>query len=75
MKSVDGLHSMSSLKTEEATEEIEVLTVKEAASLLRVSVTTMYRLSRKEEIPRKLIGGQLRFLKSDLVDWLKGDAL
>lgn len=62
-----------SLKTEEMVEnEVEVLTPPEAARLLRVSRKTLYRMSLRGDLPHRQVGRQLRYLKSDLVAWLKG---
>lgn len=45
----------------------EILTVKEAAQFLKVSVPTIYQLKARNQIPFKKVGGNLRFLKSDLI--------
>lgn len=51
--------------------EDEVLTVKEAAAFLKVSIPTIYQLKARKEIPFRKIGGSLRFLKSELIDYIK----
>jgi excisionase family DNA binding protein len=43
-----------------------LLTPSEAASHLRVSRTTVYRMVRRREIPHCRIGAQLRFLPRDV---------
>lgn len=45
----------------------DILTVKEAAQFLKVSVPTIYQLKAKKQIPFKKIGGNLRFSKADLL--------
>ena len=57
-------------------EKRELLKVKEAAELLRVSPMTIYRLVKKTEqekgqIPHYKIGMQYFFEKDELLDWLK----
>jgi excisionase family DNA binding protein len=47
-----------------------VLTVREAASYLRISPKTIERLAEEGEIPVVEIDGRYRFPKSNLDDWL-----
>lgn len=49
----------------------EILTTREAAEFLKLSVATIYTLQREKKIPCKKIGGQIRFVKSELIDWMK----
>ena len=64
--------SPRSLKTEEAMEQTDVLTPIEAAAFLRVSRKTLSRLTLRGDVPHAQVGGQYRYLKSDLAAWLKG---
>lgn len=48
----------------------EVLTLAEAASFLRVPETDILRLVEKHAIPAQLIGGEWRFLKKAIAEWL-----
>ena len=50
--------------------EDEVLTLAEAASLLKVSDTTVYQLTRSGELPARKVGREWRFLRSRLLAWL-----
>jgi excisionase family DNA binding protein len=45
-------------------------TVKEVASFLKISTITLYRLAESRKIGFKKVGGQLRFTKRDLADYL-----
>lgn len=63
----------SSLKTEEDI-NIDLMIPIEVANCLRVSIKTVYRLTEKGEIPHRKIGGQIRYFKSDLNQWLKGES-
>lgn len=64
----------SSLKIEDARlDGVEILTPKETANILRVSGRTITRLCAAGKIPFKKIGGQTRFVKSEIVRWLKGE--
>lgn len=56
--------------------EEEILTTKEAAEFLKLSICTLYKLQREKQIPFKKIGAQVRYCKSDLIAWIKnGDAV
>jgi len=50
--------------------EEEILTKKELAKLLKVTVRTIDRL-RGEGMPSFKVGNQVRFDKEDVKDWLK----
>lgn len=56
-------------------EDAEVLTTGEAADLLRVSTKTVLTLAGKGELPGRQVGRAWRFLRSDLVAYIHGDAL
>jgi excisionase family DNA binding protein len=49
-----------------------VLTLGEAAKLLRVPVSMVRTLAEERELPGRKIGDQWRFLKSVLLEWLRG---
>ncbi len=53
------------------------MTIKEAAELLKMHPTTVYRLARRGQVPAIRIGISWRFIKEDLLAWLqeklKGD--
>ena len=51
--------------------ENQILIVKETAELLRVSTKTVYKLARAGEIPCMKIGRGFRFLRSELIGWMK----
>ena len=53
--------------------EPEVLTLEEAAKLLRVSNTTLYGLVKQEKLPARRIGREWRFSKNALLEYLKGN--
>jgi excisionase family DNA binding protein len=48
----------------------EVLTLSEAAAYLKLAERTMHRMIQRNEIPCARVGGQWRFMKSVLEDWL-----
>ena len=48
----------------------EVLTLGEAAAYLKLAERTVHRMIQREEIPCAKVGGQWRFMKSVLDDWL-----
>ena len=53
-----------------AEREIELLTIKEVAMLLKVSLMTVRRL-QGGQIPFIKVGGAVRFAKSDIIEYLK----
>src|SRR5678816_2166046 len=53
--------------------ERAVLTLTEAASLLRVDEKEIVRLAEKKELPARLIGSSWRFSCTGLMAWLEGD--
>lgn len=53
--------------------DLRIVSVKEAASILRVSPKTIYRNVRLGTIPYKRVGGQIRFYMPDLLEWLRGE--
>ena len=50
----------------------EVLTLAEAATFLRVAEEQLGKLATQQEVPGRQIGGEWRFLKSALSNWLAG---
>lgn len=56
------------------TEEHEVLTADEAAALLRVSTKTVLALARAGSLPGEKVGRAWRFIKSDVVAYVRGSA-
>jgi excisionase family DNA binding protein len=48
-----------------------VMTIEEVAAFLKISETTAYQLVRSGEIRGRKVGREWRFLKSEIVDWLK----
>ncbi|HOE69068.1 MAG TPA: helix-turn-helix domain-containing protein [Candidatus Omnitrophota bacterium] len=51
-------------------ERAQIMTPKEAAKYLGFHLVTIYRLLKKGEIPATKIGGQWRFKKDVLDNWL-----
>jgi excisionase family DNA binding protein len=47
-----------------------LLNIKELASILRMSITTLYRLAQKRQIPSLMLGGTRRFDPSVIEAWL-----
>jgi DNA binding domain, excisionase family len=47
-----------------------ILTVKEAAQILRTSQATMYRLVGKGEIPHFRVNGSIKFRLGTLTSWI-----
>lgn len=52
-------------------ESQQILTVKEAAEILHLSVPTIYGYVSRNEIPFSKKGKRLYFSKSELIEWIK----
>lgn len=52
-----------------ATEETNVLTIKEVSAYLRVHTSTIYRLLKKHGLPGYKIGSDWRFNREDIDKW------
>jgi excisionase family DNA binding protein len=56
---------------DKAEQQVEVLTLPEAAAYLRVTEDALLDLVKDDGIPAQKIGGEWRFLKRALADWLR----
>ena len=52
----------------------EILTTEEVCKLLRVSRQTIYKLIEQRRLPGTKVGQSYKFLKSELIEFLKGSA-
>jgi excisionase family DNA binding protein len=50
----------------------EILTVDEAAELLRIPRSTVYKLAQLGKIPAQKVGRHWRFHRDTVVDWIAG---
>lgn len=69
---IDNIEKL--LKENKANEHIddnELLTVSEAAKLLKLSVATIYTKVCKNEIPVNKQGKRLYFYRAELLNWIK----
>jgi excisionase family DNA binding protein len=48
----------------------EILTLPEVAQLLKVAQKTVYTIAQKGEMPAFKVGGQWRFRRADLDNWM-----
>ncbi len=53
---------------------LKLLTVKEAAALLRITPHSVYRMARTGAVPRVRIGRQVRFDEAALEAWIAAQA-
>jgi excisionase family DNA binding protein len=53
-------------------EDTDVLTAEEAAELLRVSTKTVLTLARQGDLPGEKVGRAWRFLRAELLEYLRG---
>jgi len=51
-----------------------MLTIKEAAAFLKVSERTLYDKDAQGKIPTRRVGGELRFLREELLAWTEKEA-
>lgn len=55
----------------------EILTLPEVAKLLKVAEKTVYTMAQKHDLPGFKVGGQWRFKRADIDQWIeeqKGNA-
>ncbi len=53
----------------------DVLTVDEAAALLRVSRDSVYEAASRGELPHRRIGRRVLFSRAALLDWLRAPSV
>ncbi len=58
-------------KVQDTTNSDQLLTIKETATLLSLSVPTIYGLVSRSEIPVSKQGKRLYFSKQELLDWIR----
>lgn len=56
-----------------ASNEQDVLVIEEAAQLLRMQPDRLRALAAAERVPARNVGGEWRFSRAALLEWLKGD--
>lgn len=49
----------------------QALTVRDVALLLNVTEKTIYRLAQRQELPGFKVAGAWRFMKEDILEWVK----
>ena len=52
-----------------------LLTISEAATLLRISKSNLYALASRRAVPHLRIGARLLFRESDLEQWLRAQVV
>lgn len=51
---------------------MELLTLRQAAEMLKVSVSTVRNMIRRREVPHLRVRRQIRFVRDELEEWVKG---
>ena len=51
-------------------DEINILNVNEAAELLRIPISSVYKLAQEGKIPSQKVGRHWRFHRQTLVNWI-----
>jgi len=51
--------------------EMELLTIKEVAEFMKVSLSSIRRLQQQRQLPFIKVGGSVRFTKSDIVEYIQ----
>ena len=49
----------------------EIMSVNEVSSYLKLTKSTIYKLTQKDELPHSKLGKQLRFRKSKVDSWIE----
>lgn len=68
---VNACLSTSQKNIAEASQQDELLTIQQAAEILKLSVPTIYGLVSRTEIPHAKKGKRLYFSKQELLDWVQ----
>jgi excisionase family DNA binding protein len=67
-------HPRSLTIEQETKTDNDILIPSEVALMLRISMKTLSRLTKRGEIPYRKVGQRYRYFRSDLKDWSKGDS-
>ena len=51
----------------------DILTIEEAAELLKIGKRSVYKLVKEKKIPAKKVLNKYRFLREDLIKFVTGD--
>lgn len=51
----------------------EVMTCEDLADFLQISRTKVYQLKAAHKLPFRKIGGSVRFLKSEIIEYIKNN--
>lgn len=51
---------------------MEVYTINQIAPILKLDTRTIQRMAEREEIPARKVGGEWRFTRLELLEWLEG---
>jgi excisionase family DNA binding protein len=57
----------------DSTPAVDLLTIVEAADLLKLSVSGMRRLQYRRRVPFIKVGGSIRFARQDLASFVQGN--
>ncbi len=61
---------MNEIKGNGTVKKTQIMTLREVAKYLGLHVMTVYKLTREGRVPAAKIGGQWRFKRDVLEDWL-----
>lgn len=53
---------------------LPIITIEEAAELLQIPVSSVYKLAREGKIPAQKVGRHWRFHRATLLKWVSGQA-
>ena len=56
---------------ERSFDQIQLLTLAEAARVLHVSTRTLQRMIRNHDLPARKVGGQWRVRETQLLEWIE----
>ncbi|WNA15523.1 hypothetical protein [Acinetobacter phage HFM1] len=51
--------------------DIEVITAKDVSYMLKISQWMVYELVKRNDIPHVKIGRSVRFIKTDIINWMR----
>ena len=71
LRSTKYVKEVLTVEADNTDRSINLLTMSEAASLLKISQKTLHRMIQKGRIPAFKIGNQWRFLESRIEQWIQ----
>lgn len=74
-QAVEYLIKLMEMQVEKQNKDVSIeedeMTIKEVSTLIRKSISTIYRYTSQQSIPHTKLGNSLRFSRSEILAWMK----